>query len=273
MPNRPRNPAISYSNALGQAATDKRVEILRLIGASGSISQAARDAGVSYKAAWQAIDTLTNLAGVTLVEREVGGSGGGGARVTAAGLQLLAAADALEQARQQVLERLRRQRGTTLASLAHAGGIAPALAQLSVRTSMRNQLPCVVQALQQQGQVVRVLLRLAGAAAPGATLVSRITVESVQLLGLREALPVLALCKAMAVAVRRATAAPGLPGVNALPGRATRVARGPLGDEVAARIDAGLQVVGFAAPASGLRAGSRVEMMVEESALVIALTE
>ena len=28
--------------------------------------------GVSYKAAWQAVDTLTNLAGVALVERVVG---------------------------------------------------------------------------------------------------------------------------------------------------------------------------------------------------------
>ena len=275
MPHTPRNTSISHRNALGQTSTDKRVEILRLIGASGSISQAARDAGVSYKAAWQAIDTLTNLAGVTLVEREVGGSGGGGARLTAAGLQLLAAADALEQARRQVLERLRRQRGEASASLAHAGAVAPALAQLSVRTSMRNQLPCRVQALEQKGQVVRVQLRLAGAAAqtPHATLVSRITVESAELLGLREDLPVLALCKAMAVAVRREVAAPGSPSVNVLCGRATRVARGPLGDEVAARLDGGLQLVGFAAPASGLRAGSRVEMTVEESALVIALTE
>lgn len=270
-----RTPAVSFATALGQTSTDKRIDILRLIAAGGSISQAARDAGVSYKAAWQAIDTLTNLAGVTLVEREVGGSGGGGARVTASGLQLLAAADALEQARRQVLERLRRPRGLVSAPLAQAGEVAPALAQLSIRTSMRNQLPCVVQALWQQGQIVRVQLRLAGAAAqtPGAALVSRITVESAQLLGLREGLSVLALCKAMAVAVRRAARAPGVPGVNALPARVTRVARGPLGDEVAARIDGGLQLVGFATPASGLRSGNRVEMTVEESALVIALTE
>jgi molybdate transport repressor ModE-like protein len=46
---------------------DRRIAILRGIAQSGSISQAARDVGVSYKAAWQAIDTLTNLAGVPLV--------------------------------------------------------------------------------------------------------------------------------------------------------------------------------------------------------------
>ena len=83
-------PAVAYAHALGHASGDKRIEILRLIGQSGSISQAAREAGVSYKAAWQAVDTLTNLAGVVLVERAVGGAGGGGASVSEAGLRLLA---------------------------------------------------------------------------------------------------------------------------------------------------------------------------------------
>ena len=55
-----------FGDALGHGMSDKRIEILRGIGRSGSISQAARDAGVSYKAAWQAVATLTNLAGVPL---------------------------------------------------------------------------------------------------------------------------------------------------------------------------------------------------------------
>ncbi|WP_430749762.1 winged helix-turn-helix domain-containing protein, partial [Comamonas thiooxydans] len=63
----------SVSQALGYDMADRRIAILRGIAQSGSISQAARDVGVSYKAAWQAIDTLTNLAGVPLVERSVGG--------------------------------------------------------------------------------------------------------------------------------------------------------------------------------------------------------
>jgi molybdate transport system regulatory protein len=104
-----RVPSAAYASALGQSTADKRVEILRQVARTGSISQAARDTGVSYKAAWQAIDTLTNLAGVSLVERAVGGVGGGGARITAAGVQLLAAADALNDARGEVLARLKGQ--------------------------------------------------------------------------------------------------------------------------------------------------------------------
>jgi molybdate transport system regulatory protein len=44
-----------------------------------------------------------------------------------------------------------------------------------------------------------------------------------------------------------------------------------MGDEVSLQLDAGLQLVGFAAPGSGLKAGARVQAMVDESALVIAL--
>ncbi|MFN6061565.1 MAG: winged helix-turn-helix domain-containing protein, partial [Burkholderiales bacterium] len=89
--------------ALGHAITDKRLQILRSLSTAGSISQAARDAGVSYKAAWQAIDTLSNLSGVALVEKAVGGAGGGGARLTPAGHQLLDAAQRLGSVRKQLM--------------------------------------------------------------------------------------------------------------------------------------------------------------------------
>src|SRR6185369_8311534 len=97
---------LELDSALGHVATDKRVEILRLVGEGGSISQAARDAGVSYKAAWQALDTLSNLAGAALVERAVGGAGGGGARLTPAGQRLLLAAGELGRVREHALARL-----------------------------------------------------------------------------------------------------------------------------------------------------------------------
>ncbi len=272
---------VSFAGALGQSSADKRIEILRLIGQSGSISQAAREAGVSYKAAWQAIDTLTNLAGVVLVERAVGGAGGGGASLSEAGLQLLAAARQLDQARHQVLARWQQGAGKAAGDSARA---LPALNQLSVRTSMRNLLPCQVQSLKVTGQIVQVTLAFAqstsaGAAAtavPGMLLVSRITRESAELLALQPGLAVLALCKATAVGVmqrgrkvepvsgKRATA-------NLLSGRATRVSRGETGDEVSLTLDGGLQLVGFAPAASGIRVGNRVQADVDEAAVVVAL--
>ena len=89
------NSSLPLADVLGHEATDKRIDILRQIGQGGSISQAARAVGVSYKAAWQALETLTNLAGVPLVEKVVGGTGGGGAALTPAGQRVLQAAHAL----------------------------------------------------------------------------------------------------------------------------------------------------------------------------------
>ena len=264
--------SLSLSDALGHALTDKRIDILRHIGACGSISQAARAVGVSYKAAWQALDTLTNLAGTPLVSRAVGGAGGGGAQLTDAGRELLAAAEAMAQARGAVLSRWQ--------ATPHAG---PALARLAVRTSMRNQLPCVVERLVVQGQIVGVHLRLGAdgaGGASGAALAARITRESAQLLGLAPGLAVQALCKATAVRVERGgrVAAPvaeaaALQGPHRLSARATRVVRGASGDEVSAELAGGLQMVGFAAPGSGLRAGSAVVLVIEDNAVVLALAE
>lgn len=255
----------SLAAALGHAPADKRIEILRQIGSGGSISQAARAVGVSYKAAWQALDTLTNLAGVPLVERAVGGAGGGGAQLTAAGQALLDAAQAVDAARSEVLARLSLAPGAV-------GVAAPAMARLALRTSMRNQWPCVVQQLHTQGPLVRVQLSGADASAQTLRLAARITRESAELLGLVPGLPVLALSKATAVQVRRLPAsASEVLGENCWPGRVTRVVRGEAGDEVAAQLDAGLHMVGFAAAACGLRARARVQLILPESALVLAV--
>lgn len=84
--------------------TDRRIDILRRIADVGSISEAARSAGMSYKSAWQAVETLTNLAGTPIVEKVVGGANGGGTQLTATGRLILDLSDELARARRQVLE-------------------------------------------------------------------------------------------------------------------------------------------------------------------------
>ena len=255
-----KKPQLQLAGALGHEAADKRIDILRRIGEAGSISEAARAAGVSYKAGWQAIDTLSNLAGMALVERVVGGAGGGGARLSDAGKELLRAADELAQARAQVMERLARRAGEGDHLPRHS-----ALAALGLRTSMRNQLPCTIISLRAQGQAVRVQLGLAG----GLQLVSRITRESAQLLALCPGQPVLALCKATAVQVSVGDM-PAEAG-NWLNGRATRVSRAAGGGEVALELAGGLQLVGFCSADSGLKVGRPALAFIDESAVVVAV--
>ena len=236
-----------FADALGHGMSDKRIDILRGVQRSGSISQAARDAAVSYKAAWQAIATLTNLAGVTLVERVVGGAGGGGAALTAQGAQLLEMADAMAAARHAV------------------AGAGSAVARLAIRTSMRNQLPVTLDALEYTGRIVRVGMRLGD----GQRMAARITRESAELLGLTEGMAAIALCKATAVRVERAGAANARG--NRLDGVVASVARGGNGDEIAVALAGPLQLVGFAAGGTGLRSRQRVTASVDEAAVVVAL--
>lgn len=246
-------------NALGQESVDKRIDILRLIGVTGSISEAARQAGISYKAAWQAIHTLTNLAGVDLLDRAVGGTGGGGAQLTVAGFQLLEAASQMELARREVLARFR-------------GGAAQAVAGAGLRTSMRNNLPCTVarlEGLDAGDPMVRAVLELAS----GAELAASITRESAELLDLHKGLSVLALCKATGVRVI-ASAGAGVENVampvNQLAGKIQKRSIGGVHDEVVLTLPGSLQLVGFVARPNHLRVGSKATALIEENAVVLA---
>lgn len=51
-----------------------RVDLLRGIEQTGSISQSAKAMKMSYKAAWDSIDAINNLSDLPLVERFIGGA-------------------------------------------------------------------------------------------------------------------------------------------------------------------------------------------------------
>lgn len=74
-----------------------RVELLELIDEKGSISQAAKAMGMSYRQAWQMVQEMNERAGRLLVEKKLGGKSGGGAFVTENGRQLIASFKALEK--------------------------------------------------------------------------------------------------------------------------------------------------------------------------------
>lgn len=249
---------IHLAEALGHEPADKRIDILRRIGEVGSISQAARAAGVSYKAAWQALETLSNLAGTPLVTRAVGGSGGGGAMLTRAGERVLRAADMLRKSRAEVLARLDAD--------AVAGSALPGITGLTLQTSMRNQLPCTIADLKSDGASIRVQLTVAD----GVSLYSRITRESKQLLGLHPGQPVLALCKATAVVVAKKLTPKD--GHNLLHGKVTRASRAKNGGEIGLQLADGLQLVGFGKADHGLKAAAVAMASVAELGVVIALS-
>ena len=250
--------ASSLVNAFDYQTADKRIEVLRLIERTGSISKAAREAGISYKAAWQAIDTLSNLTGVTLVEKNVGGVGGGGAQLTLAGKRFLEIMTQLEIKRKAFFNDLLQKENAT--------NDFPAL---GIQTSMRNQLPCRVQALNFTGPIVRVTLKLRD----GIQLVARITRTSAELMALKPGLPVLALCKAAAVRIDRESSfsLSGSVNINTLKGTVSHVSKGEEEDELSIVTESGLQLIGFAPSLFQIKEQEPVMAFIDETTIVVAL--
>jgi molybdate transport system regulatory protein len=66
-----------------------KADLLERIQNTGSISAAGREMAMSYKRAWMLVEEMNAAFRAPLVESSRGGPGGGGARVTEAGVQML----------------------------------------------------------------------------------------------------------------------------------------------------------------------------------------
>lgn len=62
-----------------------RVTLLEKIRDTGSITGAAKALRMSYRRAWELVESMNRQAGATLVAASTGGKGGGGATLTEAG--------------------------------------------------------------------------------------------------------------------------------------------------------------------------------------------
>lgn len=89
-----------------------KIDLLRQVALTRSISAAARALGMTYKRAWLLLDTLNQGFGRPVVKTATGGKGGGGATLTALGSHLVERYAAIEarvnEAAQDELDALRR---------------------------------------------------------------------------------------------------------------------------------------------------------------------
>jgi molybdate transport system regulatory protein len=83
--------------AYGQLGPGK-VALMELISKHGSISAAGKEMGMSYRRAWLLIDEVNHIFRAPLVETQLGGSGGGGARLTKLGRDVVGRYRAIEDA-------------------------------------------------------------------------------------------------------------------------------------------------------------------------------
>ncbi|OWW19466.1 TOBE domain-containing protein [Noviherbaspirillum denitrificans] len=208
-----------------------RVDLLQRIAETGSISQAAKSIGMSYKAAWDAVDAMNNLAGEPLVQRSTGGKGGGGTRLTARGERLVAAFRLIEEEHRRFLQAL----GENIDDFSDTYQL---IRRLNMKTSARNQFYGKVADIRSGAVNDEVIVELQG----GDRIVAVITQESTRHLGLRAGSDVVALIKAPWVMVAEASGNLRLSAQNRLAGTVVKLQRGAVNAEVVIQLAGGTTV-------------------------------
>jgi molybdate transport system regulatory protein len=241
-----------------------RIALLAKIGECGSITQAAKAIGMSYKAAWDAIDAMNNLAGEPLVERVAGGKGGGGTRLTARGAQLVANFRLIEREHRGFVERLSQ----------HTAGIADdyrLVRRMSMRTSARNQFSGTVTRIARGAVNDEVELAVAG----GHAIVAIVTHESVDNLGLQVGSEAFALVKSSSIILVSGIDTARYSARNRLAGTIARVEGGAVNTEVVIDLPGGGSVAAIVTRESsesmGLTVGTQASAIFKASSVIIGV--
>ncbi|WP_175732872.1 TOBE domain-containing protein [Burkholderia ambifaria] len=245
-----------------------RIALLAAIGDTGSITRAAKAVGLSYKAAWDAIDTMNNLAGEPLVTRSTGGKGGGGTTLTPRATSLIAAFRTIEREHRRFID---------AASAAVSGFDVDwaLIGRIGMKTSARNQLFGKVETIVRGTVNDEVTLVLPG----GQVIVAVLTHESADALGLAPGTDACALVKASWVVLAVADEAEPTLKVSArnqLHGTVETVAAGAVNSEVTLALDGGgtltAVITNDSVGALQLDVGRRAIALFKASSVILAVT-
>lgn len=257
---------LEVTTEFGSFLGDTRIRLLEAIDRHGSISQAAKAVPLSYKAAWDAIDAMNNLADQPLVLRSTGGRHGGGTQLTEYGRKTIALYRALEAEYQSALDRLSDAMNEGQAS--DFQQFRQLLKRMAMKTSARNQFAGHIVALR-EGQVdFEVRLKLDDEN----EVVAVITRDSAETMGLVIGMEISALVKSSSVLLLtdpnvRTTAR------NQLWGEITRLHDGPVNTEIILTMNSGRTICAVITHDSveslGLAVGKQVCAVFKASAVIL----
>ncbi|VUX45907.1 Molybdenum-pterin-binding protein MopA [Candidatus Defluviicoccus seviourii] len=263
-------PVIGLRSKTGKRIGDDRIRLLEAVDQLGSISGAARAVGLTYKAAWDAIAALNNLAEHPLVVARTGGRVGGGAVLTEDGRRLLASMRWL-QAELQRLSAASAARHDQQ-NLAGRDGFAPVLSwRFVMKTSARNMLRCKVVEVSRGPVSAEVILSIAD----GIRLVAIITGESVASLGLEPGKEVFALIKSTFVLLAPEGETGRTSARNVVPGTVIRHVEGAVNSEIVLDIGGGKTIAAIitkeSAETLGFKVGDRACALIKASHIILAV--
>lgn len=267
----PAKRALSVSGSLqleakgGKLGSQRWIELLAAIGETHSITHAAKAVGLSYKAAWDAVESMNNLSERPLVQRAAGGKGGGGTTLTPRGEQLVRTYSAVADEHQRFLDRVNGLLGNAEADLRM-------LRRFTMLTSARNHFSGKVVRVKTGAVNDEVELELSG----GDRLVAIVTHDSVENLGLKKGVEALALVKASWVIVALDEGpAMKLSARNRLRGTVTKLTTGAVNSEVVIGLKGGNSVVATITNASveelGLAEGKAASAIIKASSVILGV--
>lgn len=203
-----------------------RMALVEAIGELGSISAAARKVGLSYKAAWDAVQALNNLFDTPLIAAAPGGKSGGAASVTPRGRAVVAAFRRMQTELDAALAKLERD------------PVHDLFWSLGMKTSARNALRGVVSDITPGAVSGEVTLSLGDSVA----ITAMLTRQSIEDLQLEVGKPAIALIKASFVILAKGT---GLrtSARNQIPGVVLEREDGAVNSEVSLDIGGGKTLV------------------------------
>lgn len=193
MPTDALNAAISLRRGGSARVGGERIALLEALGELGSIRAAAARVGLSYKAAWDAVQALNNLFAAPLVSARAGGVQGGAAELTPSGRAVVAAFRRVEADLADVLVRL--EQGLASAPLSDLGSFW----SLGMQTSARNALRGVVTRIADGAVNGEVTLSVA----QGVDIVAVVTRDSIEALRLAVGKSAIALIKSSFVVLAK----------------------------------------------------------------------
>ena len=238
------------------------IELLGAIDKTGSINQAAKHVGLSYKGAWQMIERANNLAPKVLIATATGGNKGGGTVLTPSGQALLGLFCRLEHKHQQFLAKLNRD-------LLKDPEMMILLKSMAVKSSASNQLFGQIFEIKTGAIHREIDVRLKG----GEHIVASMTNDEFDLLGLKDADDVLLLIGMSEINIVTDENPYRLSARNSLKGTVIRIQQDGIDAEVFMRLPGGDSIVAMITQGSAesldLKVGDSVIAVFKSNAVLL----
>jgi molybdate transport system regulatory protein len=205
-----------------------RIELLEKIQALGSITRAAKAVGISYKTAWEIVDAINNLADKPLVVRITGGKGGGGTHLTPEGQKVINSFKIIQEEHKVFLDNIAHK-------IDDMEEFYRFLRRMSLKVSARNIFKGTIRSIKKGAVNSEVELAIPS----GDVIVSVVTNESVESLGLSEGMDSYAIIKASSVILGRDLHNTRLSASNLLCGNVAKIVPGAVNTEVTVLLSGG----------------------------------